>query len=87
LSARQPNEAATYEGASAPRSLTVSVEDRGDGLVVARSEAVLPNGSQNVTASAFKCDGKEYPFVVRQSQSVPLVISCVAASAGTYEMN
>jgi hypothetical protein len=76
----------TYQGTNPPRSLTVRLEDRGDGFVVSRSEAVLSDGSPNVTASAFKCDGKDYPLVLRQGQSVPLSTACTATAAGTYEI-
>jgi hypothetical protein len=76
-----------YQGTRAPQSLTVTVEDRGDGLIVMRSEATMDDGSSNVTAGAFKCDGKNYPFVLRQDQSIPLSIACIETARARYELD
>ncbi|HEY2381374.1 MAG TPA: hypothetical protein VGK48_09360 [Terriglobia bacterium] len=77
----------TYQRSLPPRSFKMVVEEREDGKVVIRSEAVLAGGSKNATVSIFKCDGKNYPFLVHEGKDVDtLSMSCMVRGAGTYEL-
>jgi hypothetical protein len=77
----------SFEGTSGPQSLTMRIEDQGDGLILMWSEAVMSNGSRNTNESAFKCDGRAYPITLRQDeQKVQLSLVCSVTSAGAYEL-
>jgi hypothetical protein len=55
-----------------PKSITRLYEDRGGGIVLYTGTAVTPTGT-NVTLVLYKLDGKEYPQVPRDAETMTAV--------------
>ena len=60
-----------------PKSVTRSYEDRGGGIVLYMATAVAATGT-NTTLVLYKLDGKDYPQVPRESETVTVVAQRLA---------
>jgi hypothetical protein len=58
-----------FEGVPAPKSQTRVYEDWGGGIVHARFEGIDADGKPTLTEFAARYDGRDYPRVVRGSQT------------------
>jgi len=72
----------TYDPGPAPRSRTVTFEDRGDGVILVTMEAIDAQGNRGFNQFAAKADGKDYPQLVLGAE-VPQSISLELVDAYT----
>jgi hypothetical protein len=61
-----------------PKSVTRTYEDRGGGIVLYMATAVTATGSSNATLVLYKLDGKDYPQVPREAETVTSVAQRLA---------
>jgi len=77
-------EKSTHDPGSAPRNLTRTVEDRGDGFFVMTRDGIDAEGNRSFAQYAYKRDGKDYP-ILELGLETPLSISAVSVDAYTEE--
>jgi hypothetical protein len=75
-----------FEPGTLPASSVMTIEDRGEGVIAATTQAVVAGDRKSVTKFALKCDGKEYPFEVQMEDAFAKgSISCVVREPRTYD--
>ncbi len=63
----------TYSPGPPPKSSTRTHEDRGNGLIRVTTQGVNAQGNPTYSQYTYRLDGKEYPIVIKGSESVSTV--------------
>ena len=66
-------EKSTYSPGPPPKSSMRTHEDRGNGLIRVTTQGVNAQGNPTYSQYTYKLDGKDYPIVVKGSESVSTV--------------